>query len=117
MSISIAYIILYITIIYSLFYLYIKIFAQFIGVCSSAKTCEIDENLRSVSDPIVRLQERLIHAGTQIRPPTLQRRPVSSIHPYLTMERSPTAMSPLSEPQHWSLGYVSLPAWTETLPL
>jgi hypothetical protein len=67
-------------------------FAQFIGVCSSAKTCAIDENLRSVSDPILRLQERLIHAGALIRPPTLQRRPVSSIHPYPPMERSPSAM-------------------------
>jgi hypothetical protein len=36
-------------------------FAQFIAVCSSAKTCEIGENLLSVSDPLSRLQEILIH--------------------------------------------------------
>jgi hypothetical protein len=46
-------------------------FAQIIAVCSSAKPCEIGENLLSVSDPISRLQERLIHVGARIRPPTL----------------------------------------------
>src|SRR5215831_7024416 len=74
-------------------------FAQFIGVCSSAKTCEMDENLLSMSDPISRLQERLMHAGAFIPPPPLQRRPVSSLHPYAAVERSPTAMPPLSEPR------------------
>src|SRR5262247_3927584 len=57
-------------------------FAQFIGVCSNAKTCEIGENLLSVSGPISRPQERLIHAGALVRPRTLQRRPVSRLHPY-----------------------------------
>jgi hypothetical protein len=47
--------------------------AQFIGVCSNAKTCEIGENLLSVSDPILRPQERRIHAGALIRPRPLQR--------------------------------------------
>ena len=28
------------------------IFAQFIAICSSAKTCEIGENLHFVSDPL-----------------------------------------------------------------
>ena len=62
-----------------LFHLYAQAFfkiefpAQFIRVCSSAKTCEIDENLRFVSDPILRSEERLIYAGALIRPPTLQR--------------------------------------------
>src|SRR5262249_3814292 len=91
--------------------------AQFIGVCSSAKTCEIGENLLSVFDPISRLQERLIDAGALISPSTLQRRPVPSLHPYLTMERSSTPVSPLSEPPRRSLGYIPLPAGTETLPL
>src|SRR6266446_3558471 len=91
--------------------------AQFIGVCSSAKTCEIGENLLSVFDPISRLQERLIDAGALIHTSTLQRGPVPSLHPYRTMERSSTPMSPLSEPQRRSLGYVPLPAGTETLPL
>ena len=35
----------------------------------------------------------------------------------LRMERSSTPVSPLPEPQHRSLGYVPLPAGTETLPL
>jgi hypothetical protein len=72
-------------------------FTQFIGVCSSAKTGEMDENFLSMSDPISRLQERLIHAGACIHPPPLQRRPVSRLPPYAAMERSPTAMPPLSE--------------------
>src|SRR5216683_4611168 len=59
-----------------------------LAVCSSAKTCEIGENLLSVSDPISRPEERLIHAGALIRPPTLQRRPVSNLHPYAAVERS-----------------------------
>src|SRR6266436_4912929 len=81
-----------------------KAAAQFIGVCRSAKTGEIGEHLLSVSDPIARPQERLIHAGALIRPPTLQRRSVSSLHPCLTMERSPAAMSPVSEPRRRSVG-------------
>src|SRR5215475_12958969 len=51
----------------------LSLFAQFLAVCSSAKMCEIDENLHFVADSILRLQERLIHAGALIRPPTLQR--------------------------------------------
>src|SRR5919198_5297572 len=69
--------------------------AQFIAVCSNAKTCEIGENLLSVSDPISRLQERLIHVGALIRPPTLQRRPVSGLHSYAAMERSAPPVSPV----------------------
>src|SRR5688572_19988821 len=63
-----------------------KHFAQFIAVCSSAKPCELGENLLSVSDPISRPEERLSHVGARIRPPTLQRRSVSRLHPYITME-------------------------------
>src|SRR5262249_23698670 len=74
-------------------------FAQFIGVCSSAKTCEIDENLRFVSDSTSRLQERLIDASALIRPPALQRRTVSSLHSYAALERAPAAMSPVPEPR------------------
>src|SRR5215831_1916219 len=91
--------------------------AQFIAVCSSAKPCEIGENLLSVSDPISRPEERLSHVGARIRPPTLQRRPVSRLHPYITMERSATPVSPVPEPQRRSVGRLSLPAWLETLPL
>src|SRR5262249_40325866 len=72
--------------------------AQFIAGCSSAKPCEMGENLLSVSDPISRPKERLIHAGALIRPPTLQRRPVSNLYPYTPVERSPLAVSPVPEP-------------------
>src|SRR5215510_13389708 len=75
--------------------------AQFIAVCSSAKPCVIGENLLSVSDPISRLEERLIDASTLVRPPALQRRPVSRLHAYAAMERSATPMSSVSEPPCW----------------
>ena len=84
------------------------IFAQFIAVCSSAKPCEIGENLLSVSDPISQRQERLIHVGALIRPPTLQRRPVSGLHPYAAVERSSPPMSPVPEPGCRSVGDVPL---------
>ena len=41
--------------------------AQFIAVCSSAKTYEIGENLLFVSDPISRPEERLIHADALVQ--------------------------------------------------
>src|SRR5215510_13333082 len=91
--------------------------AQFLAVCSSAKPCEIGENLLSVSDPISQLQERLIHVGALVRPPALQRRTVSRLHSYAAMERSAAPMSVVSEPQRWSLGRLPLPARTATLPL
>ena len=53
--------------------------AQYLVVCSSAKTCEIGENLLSVADPISRPEERLIHAGALVCPPPLQRRSVSRL--------------------------------------
>src|SRR5262249_20106839 len=59
-----------------------KRLAQFIGVCSNAKPGKIGENLFSVSDPISRPEERLIHASTLVPLSTLQRRPMSSLHPY-----------------------------------
>src|SRR5215510_8619895 len=83
-------------------------FAQFIGVCSNAKTCEIGENLLSVSDPILRPQERLIYVGALVRPRTLQRRPVSRLHPYVAMERSAPAVSPVPEPGCQSVGELPL---------
>src|SRR4030095_3696290 len=92
-------------------------FAQFIAVCSSAKLCEIGENLRSVPDPISRLQERLIYVGALIPSPTPQRRPVPSVHPYAAVARSSPPMSQMSEPPYWSLGDISLPAGPATLPL
>src|SRR5215813_10442412 len=45
--------------------------------------------------------------------PPLQPRNVSSLHPCVTLERAAAAMSALPEPPRWSLGDVSLPAWTE----
>ena len=83
-------------------------FAQFIAICRSAKTCEIGENLLSVADPISRLQERLSHVDALIRPPTLQRRPVSGLHPYAAVERSSPPMSPVPEPGCGSVGDVPL---------
>ena len=38
------------------------------------------------------------------RPPTLQRRPVSRLHPYAAVERSPPPMSPVPEPGRRSVG-------------
>src|SRR5215470_20334217 len=72
--------------------------AQFIAICRSAKTCAIGENLLSVADPISRLQERRSHVGACIRPPPLQRRPVSGLHAYAAMERSAPPVSPVPEP-------------------
>src|SRR5215510_2207760 len=89
--------------------------AQFIAVCSSAKPCEIGENLLSVSDPISRLQERLIDASALIHPSTLQRRTLPSLHPYAPVERTPAPMSPVPEPRRRSLGYLSLPPWVQAL--
>src|SRR5262245_56279892 len=66
----------------SLFFIKEKFFAQFIAVCSSAKPCEIGENLLCVSDPISRLQERLIDARALIHPPTLQHRTLPSLYTY-----------------------------------
>src|SRR5438034_2161061 len=81
----------------------------------SVKPCEIGENLLSVSNPISRLQEKLIHVGALIRPPTLQRRPVSGLHPYAAVERSSPPMSPLSEPRCRSVGELPLPTRLQTL--
>src|SRR2546427_4361367 len=38
-----------------------------------------------------------------------------SLHPYVAVERSPTAMSPLPQPSHWSLGQLPLPTRMQTL--
>jgi len=73
--------------------------AQFIGVCSNANTYKIGEHILSVSGPISRPQERLIHAGALIHPRTLQRQPVSRLHSYTAVERAPAAMSPVPEPR------------------
>src|SRR5262249_52665760 len=83
--------------------------AQFSAVCSNAKTCDIGEKLLSVSDSILRPQERLIHAGALVHPRTLHRRPVSRLHPYATVARSPAAMSPVPEPGRGAVGHVPLP--------
>jgi hypothetical protein len=55
--------------------------AQFIVVCSNAKTYEIGENLLSVSNPISSPEGMLIHAEFLIPLPTLQRRYVPCIYP------------------------------------
>ena len=49
--------------------------------------------------------------------PTFQRRNLSILHSYLALEGSPTPVPAVSEPQRRSLGHVSLPARTQTLPL
>src|SRR5215470_14347054 len=89
--------------------------AQFIAICRSAKTCAIGENLLSVADPISRLQERRSHVGACLRPPPLQRRPVSGLHAYAAMERSAPPVSPVPEPGRRSLGAVPLPPRLQTL--
>src|SRR2546430_8834062 len=71
--------------------------AQFIAICRSAKVCEIGENLLSISAPISRSQERLIYASAFVRPPTLQPRTMSRVHPYTPVARSCTPMSPVPE--------------------
>jgi hypothetical protein len=55
-----------------------KQLAQFLAVCSSAKTCEIGENLLSIADSISRSEEKRIHAGALTCPPPLQCRWVST---------------------------------------
>src|SRR5262249_43210997 len=93
----------------------ITLAAQFIAMCRSAKTCEIGENLLAVADPISRLQERLSHVSSCIRPPILQPRPLSGLHSYAAMERSATPVSPVPEPGRRSLGAVPLPPRLQTL--
>src|SRR5262245_4365679 len=90
-------------------------FAQFLAVCSSAKTREIGENLLSVADSILRSKERLIHAGALVCPPPLQRRSVSRLYPYAAVERPSPAMSPVPEPGHRSVGDIPLPSRLQTL--
>src|SRR5712691_10269319 len=84
-------------------------------VCSSAKTCEIDENLLCVFDSISKPREMLIHAGARVHPPLLQCQPVSSLHPYAAVERSATPVSPVPEPGRRSMGDVPLPTRVQTL--
>src|SRR5262249_29887058 len=75
----------------------------------------IGENLLSVSDPISRPEERLIHAGALVRPPTLQRRSMSRLHPYVAVERSSPPVSPVPEPGHRSVGDIPLSPRLQTL--
>src|SRR5262245_27711174 len=49
--------------------------------------------------------------------PTLQRRYVSIVYPCVALARSAPAMPQMSEPPRRSLGHLSLPARTATLPL
>src|SRR5262245_17080789 len=78
--------------------------AQCSAVCSGAKTCAIGENLLLVSDLISRCEEMLIYAGALVRPPPLQRRPMSSLHPYAALERSTTPVSSVPKPGRRSVG-------------
>ena len=41
--------------------------------------------------------------------------PVPRLHPYAAVERSPTAVSPVPEPGHRSVGELPLPPWVQTL--
>jgi hypothetical protein len=49
------------------------------------------------------------HAGALACASPLQRRTVPSLHPYAPMERSPTAVPPMPEPPHRTLGPLPLP--------
>src|SRR5262245_47077167 len=60
-------------------------------------------------------QEILPHAASLLCPPTFQRRTVSSLHPHIAVERSPTAMSPVPQLQCRSLGHIPLPTRMPTL--
>src|SRR5207253_6585824 len=73
------------------------------------------ENLLSISDLISGPQEILIHAGALVRSPTLQCRPMSILHPYAPVERSPVAMSPVPEPRRRSVGHIPLPPRVQAL--
>src|SRR6266705_3446293 len=63
------------------------------------------------------------HVGGGIGPESITRKSEMAnnnsrvLYPYVAVERSPTPVSPLSEPQRWSVGDVPLPAGTATLPL
>src|SRR5262245_42070086 len=72
--------------------------------------CAIGENLLSVCDLISGPLERLIHAGTLVRPPPLPWPPMSILHPYASVERSPVAMFPVPEPRRRSVGHVLIPS-------
>jgi len=61
--------------------------AQFMAVCRSVKTSRTCENLPPVAEPVSRYQEILSHAGALIRPPTLQRQTVPSVHPLIQCPR------------------------------
>src|SRR6266568_9205555 len=58
------------------------------------------------------------HVGGGIGPESITRKSEMANHnsrvlyPYVAVERSPTPVSPLSEPQRWSVGDVPLPAGT-----
>src|SRR5262245_8058657 len=90
--------------------------AQFIRVCSSVN---LNGELRISDQFFTELvtEEQLSHGDCVASPPLLQCRHVSILHPYVALERSAPAVSPLSEPQRWPLGRVSCPARPETLPL
>src|SRR6058998_2285222 len=60
-------------------------------------------------------QEVLIDAASLPFTPAFQCRHLPSLHPYVAVERSPAAMSPLPQPSHWSLGQLPLPTRMQTL--
>src|SRR5262245_46056503 len=57
----------------------------------------------------------LTHARALVCPSTLQHRSVSSVYPYIAVERSSALLSPVSEPRRWALGHVPLSTRIETL--
>ena len=89
-------------------------FAQFLAVCRSIKTACTCENL-PFTEPVSPPQEILSHAGALPFAPTLQRRTVPRVHPYAPVERSPTAMSSLPEPPHWTVGHIPISTRVQAL--
>jgi len=56
----------------------------------------------------------LSHADALICPPTLQRRPMPRLHPYVAVERAPAPGSPGSQRRRRLLGHVPWPARRQT---
>src|SRR5919201_4354431 len=63
------------------------------------------------------VQEILHHGNALLCPPTLQHRTLSRLYPHIAVERSPTAVSPVSQSRCRSVGPVPLPARVSTLPV
>src|SRR5437660_721252 len=73
------------------------------------------ENLSCISEPILGPKGILNYVHSLPSPPTLQHGHMPHLYPYTPMERSPAAMSPVSEPGRRSVGQVPLPTGMQTL--